>query len=663
MDKHFLAAAFLILCAPFGYAQDVKSLIASGDKYYSKKDYKNAMSSYMAAFDMNPDDALVNFKIGLTYLYSETKSKAASYIDKAYRLNPAVNPDIDYHLGIAFQNTNEFKKAIEHFERFKKKKKELGSIADEKIAECHIADSLSQNELNVIIENLGNAVNTPYNDYSPIISADGNTLIFTSNRTDDPARAKANANYEDIYVSTKNASGWTTPKLISSNVNIKYNDAAASLSPDGKTLFLYYEEGEGDIYISTLSGDQWSKPEPLNKNINTSMFWETCASVSADGKKLYFASNRPGGIGELDLYVSQLDGKGQWGKAVNLGAVVNTPENEDSPFIHHDGVTLYFSSDGHPSLGNSDIFVSEFKNNKWSKPENMGWPLNSWEYDGFFTVSPDKKKGYFSTVKEGGLGDADIYSIAFLDPKYKPKPKPVAAKPAEEKTKTELPKHEEFVDPMIQVHKDMKVVTLLKGKVIDETSAAPLSAVISLVNNETNQVITKINANPTTGEFELVIPHGGNYGVATEKAGYLFNSINFNLPQFAEYQEIDTHIIMVKAEIGSKVVLKNIFFDVGKADLKPESVAEVENIRELLVANNTLKVQINGHTDNSGNAASNKALSLKRAAAVVSYLTQKGIAAGRLSAKGYGSERPIVSNDDEEGGRAINRRTEIEIIK
>jgi len=161
----------------------------------------------MSAYDMNPDDALVNFKIGLTYLYSETKSKAASYIDKAYRLNPAVNPDIDYHLGIAFQNTNEFKKAIEHFERFKKKKKELGSIADEKIAECHIADSLSQNELNVIIENLGNAVNTPYNDYSPIISADGNTLIFTSNRTDDPARAKANANYEDIFVSNETVIG------------------------------------------------------------------------------------------------------------------------------------------------------------------------------------------------------------------------------------------------------------------------------------------------------------------------------------------------------------------------------------------------------------------------------------------------------------------------
>ena len=662
MDKYVLAV-YLILCSFIVSAQDQKTLIANGDKFYGKKDYKNALATYLAAQEINPDDAYLNFKIGLTYLYSETKSKAATYIDKAYRLNPAVNPDIDYHLGIAFQNTNSFKLAIEHFERFKKKRSNLASIADEKIAECQVADSLSQNELNVIIENLGEGVNTPYNDYSPIISADGNTLIFTSNRTDDPARAKANANFEDIFVSYKNGNKWSVPKPISQNINIKYNDAAASLSPDGKTLFLYYEEGEGDIYASTRNGDAWSEAKPLNKNINTALFWETCASVSPDGKKLFFASNRPGGIGELDIYMSQLDAKGDWGKAVNLGPIINTPNNEDSPFIHHDGTTLYFSSDGHPRLGNSDIFVSEFVNNKWKKPENMGYPLNSWEYDGFFTLSPDKKKGYFSTAKEGGLGDADIYSITFLEPKYKPKPKPVVAKVEEQKVKQEIPKSEEFVAPEIEIHKIAKVVTLLKGKVIDERNAAPLSAVISLVDNVTNKVITKLNSNPTTGEFELVIPHGGNYGVATEKAGYLFNSINFNLPQFAEYQEIDTHIIMVKAEIGSKVVLRNVFFDIGKSDLKPESIAEVENIRELLVRDAHLRVQINGHTDNSGNAASNKALSLKRASSVVDYLVKHGIATSRLSAKGYGSDRPIVSNDDEEGGRAINRRTEIEIIK
>jgi outer membrane protein OmpA-like peptidoglycan-associated protein/tetratricopeptide (TPR) repeat protein len=662
MDKYVLAV-YLILCSFIVSAQDQKTLIANGDKFYGKKDYKNALATYLAAQEINPDDAYLNFKIGLTYLYSETKSKAATYIDKAYRLNPAVNPDIDYHLGIAFQNTNSFKLAIEHFERFKKKRSNLASIADEKIAECQVADSLSQNELNVIIENLGEGVNTPYNDYSPIISADGSTLIFTSNRTDDPARAKANANFEDIFVSYKNGNKWSPPKPISQNINIKYNDAAASLSPDGKTLFLYYEEGEGDIYTSTRNGEVWSEAKPLNKNINTALFWETCASVTPDGKKLFFASNRPGGIGELDIYMSQLDAKGDWGKAVNLGAIINTPNNEDSPFIHHDGTTLYFSSDGHPRLGNSDIFVSEFVNNKWKKPENMGYPLNSWEYDGFFTLSPDKKKGYFSTAKEGGLGDADIYSITFLEPKYKPKPKPVIAKPEEQKAKQEIPKSEEFVAPEIEIHKIAKVVTLLKGKVIDERNAAPLSAVISLVDNTTNKVITKLNSNPTTGEFELVIPHGGNYGVATEKVGYLFNSINFNLPQFAEYQEIDTHIIMVKAEIGSKVVLRNVFFDIGKSDLKPESIAEVENIRELLVRDAHLRVQINGHTDNSGNAATNKALSLKRASSVVDYLVKNGIATSRLSAKGYGSDRPIVSNDDEEGGRAINRRTEIEIIK
>jgi outer membrane protein OmpA-like peptidoglycan-associated protein len=224
-------------------------------------------------------------------------------------------------------------------------------------------------------------------------------------------------------------------------------------------------------------------------------------------------------------------------------------------------------------------------------------------------------------------------------------------------------KTEDFVDPIIQLHKDMKIVTVLKGKVIDETSAAPLAAVITLVDNTNQHIIAKINSNPQTGDFELVIPHGGNYGVATEKAGYLFNSINFNVPQFAEYQEIDTHILMVKAEVGSKIVLKNIFFDVGKTDLKGESIAELEKIKELLSTNSHLKVQINGHTDNTGNAATNMTLSLKRSEAVIQYLIEHGIDANRLQAKGFGSERPLVSNDDEQGGREINRRTEIEIIE
>lgn len=257
------------------------------------------------------------------------------------------------------------------------------------------------------------------------------------------------------------------------------------------------------------------------------------------------------------------------------------------------------------------------------------------------------------------MGDADIYSITFLEPKYKPKPKPkpepVAAPPKKEKPAGD------FVDPIVEQHKAQRIVTVLHGKVIDENTAAPLGATLSLIDNTSGKVLSRISSDPVTGDFELTIPHGGNYGVTTERSGYLFNSINFNVPKFAEFQEIDTHIIMVRAEIGNKVVLKNIFFDTGKANLRQESIAEIEKIRELLAANPGLKVRINGHTDNTGTAAANKVLSLQRATAVVDYLVSKGIDASRLTAKGYGSERPIVSNDDEEGGREINRRTEIEV--
>lgn len=655
---NFLAMRGLVFFALFlvitvaADAQAIKDLIAQGDQLHGKKKYTQAIEAYERAMAINPDDAQLNFKLGLAYLYSEKKSKAASFIDKAYRLNPNIDNRIDYHLGIAFQNTNNFKKAIEHFEAFSKKNPKVASITDERIAECLVADSLTQYELNVVVKNLGPVVNSVQDEYSPIISADGNMLLFTSNRGE---LIKGQPHPEDIYITYRRSGEWSEPRMLGSTINTDQNDAAASLSPDGKTLFLYYEQGGGDIYTSTFDGKDWSKPSPLNKNINTAQYWETCASVSPDGKRLYFASNRPDGYGELDIYVSELDAKGQWGKAVNLGPIVNSPGNDDSPTIHFDGVTLYFSSDGHPKFGNSDIYFTQLKGNKWTRPENIGYPINSWEYDGFFSMASDKKTAYYATVKESGLGGTDIYSIQFLEPKYKPKPVVVAEPP--KKTKKA-----DYVDPMIEKMRQQKIVTVLRGTVIDENDAHPLEAVITLVDNESGKVISKINSDPATGNFELTIPHGGNYGVATEKQGYLFNSINFNLPKFAEYQEIDTHIIMAPTEVGSKVVLKNIFFDVGKAELKTQSLAEVEKVTELLKANSELKVQINGHTDNTGNAATNKALSLKRASSVVEYLIAKGIDSDRVSAKGYGSERPIVSNDDEQGGRELNRRTEIEIL-
>jgi outer membrane protein OmpA-like peptidoglycan-associated protein len=670
---------FLCLCIEIFtpcYSQSLKDLLDKGDRLFARKDHENALKNYLEAIKIDSNDANTNFRVGISYLHTEKKAKSLKYLEKAYRLRPEVDEDIDYHLGMAYQNNHKYSKALEHYNAFKRKNRKLADVADEKIAECQMGDSLVRKPTYVIIENLGDNLNSTFHEYSPLMSADGNTLIFTSNRSTDDYKIKSSTNYEDIYITHKTASGWEPPSKISPDINIKYNDAAASLSADGKTLFLYYEEGAGDIYTSTLTDGSWSKPVPLNKNINTPLFWETSACISADGKKLYFTSNRPGGQGELDIYVSELDAKGNWGKAANLGSTINTPFNEDSPFIHPDGITLYFSSDGHPTMGSNDIFKSELINGKWTKAENLGYPINSIEYDGFFSISSDKKTGYYSAMREDGLGSADMYRVKFFDPPKEEVPVLTASLTPEivetvakkvEELKAEVPaaetKTEDYVDPIIQLHKDMKIVTILKGKVIDESSAAPLGATISLVDNANQRVVARISSNPETGDFELVIPHGGNYGVATEKAGYLFNSINFNLPQFAEYQEIDTHILMVKVQVGSKMVLKNIFFDVGKSVLKQESIAELEKMRELLAGNDQLKVQINGHTDNTGNPATNTVLSLKRAEAVVNYLIEKGVDSKRLGAKGFGSERPLVSNDDEQEGREINRRTEIEIIE
>ena len=663
MAKRLLLVVF-VLISGLCHAQPSRDVIEKADKFFFKKNYPEAAKLYEEIYRSFPDDPEVNFKLGLTYLDLNQKIKSLPLLEKAYRLKPEVDADIDYHLGMAFCGNHQFGKAIQHFEEFGRRNKKLADIAHHKVERCKIADSIMKFPSYAIVENV-RATNSTFHEYSPILFPDGQTMVFTSNRSDNEYEIKSGTNFEDIYILKHNGTDWGTPQKIGENINIKYHDAAASLSPDGKTLFLYYEEGAGDIFTSTLADGEWSKPQPMNKNINTPMFWETSASLSPDGKRLFFTSNRPGGKGELDIYVSEQDAKGGWMKPVNLGGVINTSGNEDSPFLHPDG-TLYFSSEGHDGLGSNDIFKSEFIDGKWTKPVNLGYPVNSVEYDGFFSLSLDKKTGYFSTLRDGGLGEADIFMVRFQDP-----PAPVVKEeliasidpvPTAAPEQPQYEQVEEFVDPIIQMHKDLKVATVLKGKVIDEQSNKPLGALISLVDNETNLTITKINSNPETGDFELIIPHGGNYGVATDRAGYLFNSINFNVPQFAEYQEIDMSIIMVKAETGKKIVLKNIFFDVGKAELKNESLAELDKLNHLLATNPLLKVQINGHTDNTGNAAANKTLSLHRAEAVVKHLHEKGIDSARLMAKGFGSERPLVSNDDETEGREINRRTEIEII-
>ncbi|HCW08056.1 MAG TPA: hypothetical protein DGG95_11905 [Cytophagales bacterium] len=656
-----LMLAFLLTLLSDAFGQTLKSYLDKGDRFFGRGDFRSALQNYEAAEKMAPKDAKTKYRIGHVYLSLSNEVKALPYLEEAFKLQPDVDPDIDYFLGIALQANFRFYSAMEHFKKYKSKNKKMSLIAEHKIRECHLGDSLINHPLYCSIKVLEWPINSIYQDYGPALPADESELIFTSARDTSNFDKKNRTVFEDVVVSKRNAGEWSAPEKISPRINDTFHDAATYLTPDGKTIFLYYEKGNGDIYQSNFNGTDWSEPSSMGPEIN-SVSWETSGCLSRDKTKFYFTSDRPGGQGGLDIYVSEKTPEGLWGKAVNLGPLINTPGNEDAPFLHPDG-TLFFGSDGHPGLGDYDIYKSEFKNGQWTKPVNLGYPINTPKFENYFVLSVDKKRGYFSSVRHDGVGNSDICEAIFYDPPpKKEEPVVVEEKKETQPKKEELPK-DEFSDAIVSLQKDLGFASKLVGRVIDADNAKPLKAQITLIDNKTNVIKERVYSNDSTGEFKITIPHGGNYGINTSVDGYLFNSLNFEVPMYSEEQEIETAILMQRVTVGSKAIMKNIFFDVGKADLKNESVSELERIMELLNTNPGIKLQINGHTDNSGNAVSNKALSLKRAETVMAFLVEKGIKAERLKAVGYGQEKPIVSNDDETGGREINRRTEIEVLE
>lgn len=404
---------FLLLSALPGLSQSAKEFLKKGTQQYEAKEYDNALKTFKDGLKLYPDDARLNLKVGQTYLSLPNRAESLLYLQKAFTSNSSIDENIYYYLGLSYQSNKQYKSAEKFFEEHKLRNKSQAALMDKKIRQAQFADSLTRTPTNVVVENVGKSINSAFHEYSPLVSADGNTMIFTSNRPDENA-GNTFSKFEDIYISKRVNGEWSKPTKISPNINIKFNDAAASLSPDGKTLVLYYEYGGGDIYVSKSDGTGWSKPTPLNKNINTPTFWETSAFLTNDGQKLYFTSNRPGGLGNLDIYVSEMEQTGDWGKANNLGPTINTEGREDSPAVDADGTTLFFSSDGHQTMGGMDIFKSEFKDGKWQKPVNMGYPINSVEDDSFFAFSQDKRRAYFSTMRVEG--NAEVYTLTFIEP-------------------------------------------------------------------------------------------------------------------------------------------------------------------------------------------------------------------------------------------------------
>lgn len=582
MSKGFIVIVFLCFYSAVN-GQRVKEFLKKGDQQYQAKDFEGALKTYKEGLKLHSDNARLNLQTGLTYLSLPNKSESLRYLQTAFTLDPKVDENIYYYLGLSYQSNKQFKSAQEFFGEYKRRNKKQAAVADRKIRQSQFADSLTRIPTNVVVENVGTAINSAFHEYSPLVSADGNTMIFTSNRPDESSGSSF-SKFEDIYISKRTDGQWSKPVKISPNINIKFNDAAASLSPDGKTLVLYYEYGGGDIYVSKSDGSGWTKPTRLNDNINSPQSWETSAFLTDDGNRLYFTSNRPEGYGNLDIYVSEMEQTGDWGKANNLGPVINTAGKEDSPAVDPDGKTLYFSSDGHPTMGGTDIFKSEFKDGKWQKPVNLGYPINSIEDDSFFAFTHDRRRAYFSTLREEG--NAEIYTLTFVEP-------------------------EQEIANVISPGRD--------------ATGGP------------RRELTPLPDRPVSDSIQAVMRSRDDYNNSQ------VNSSSENGP----------------ATSGFNTGRKFLFFDTGKDELKPVSVAKLEEIAGFLSANATVNVLIEGHTDNTGSEILNKALSIKRANAVAKYLTRNGVNPGRISLKAYGSARPLVSNDDEREGREINRRIEI----
>ena len=552
--------------------------------------------------------------------------------EKALELAPDYSPLVYFLLAEAEKSLQKYEEAAVHYETYLTKgnpKSQRKELVQKSLLDVRFAAQAVQNPVPFKPESLGETVNTELPEYLPSLTADGNFLVYTT---------RVGPKNEDIYYSEKTDTSWKEGKPLSS-FNTPFNESSPSISANGKTLVFAGNQRQGnfDLYYAEYKGKNWTEPELLSPPVNSNS-WESQACLSADGNRIYFVSDRGGGEGQLDIWQCERLPDGNWGNVSNLGEQINTPYNEQAPFIHPDGKTLYFMSKGHPGMGEYDLFLSRMdENGVWTTPVNLGYPINTSNNEGAIIVSLDGQTAYFDTDKYGPtgqyqeMGNADLFSFE-LYPDIRPSP-----------------------------------CTYVKAKVIDAVTRRPIVAEVSFLRLKDEA--THLSAQTDQkGLFFGVLPLGENYALNVSKTGYLFYSEHFALEEANTYSDpyvMDIYLVPIPeeptGEASKAVVLNNVFFETGSAALLPVSVTELTALKRLLEENPTLKIQINGHTDNVGSEKDNLQLSDARAKAVHDFLIDAGIVPERLRYKGFGESQPIESNDTAEG-RKSNRRTEFEVF-
>jgi len=468
------------------------------------------------------------------------------------------------------------------------------------------------------------SVNRFQMQYFPVLTADERQLVFTRRLSAAPDAD------EDLVISIRKADGgWTAPGSISPQINTTENEGTCTISADGRTLIFTScggRKGFGncDLFQSVKTGDAWSVPVNLGSAINTAA-WESQPALSADGRVLYFVSDRKGGVGGRDLYISFRSDDGRWTKAENMGKEINTPFDEISPFIHASNEVLFFSSKGRPGFGGYDVYRATRQEQGWGEPVNVGYPINNHQDQFSMFVTPDGARGYYAHEVEGRQSSSLLYQ--FLVPEG------------------------------LQIKSRSNVV---KGQIRDRESGQPLKATVELHDLQKNLRQAVVQSDSVTGAYLFVLNEGSAYALHAAAPGYLFSSAHFNYEERWRPEPVQQDIFLDRIMAGKSVILSNVFFSFNRFDLEAKSRAELNQVADFLQRHPAITVEIGGHTDNVGTDAYNQSLSLNRARAVAAYLESRGIAGGRLVARGYGSKRPLRPNDSEEN-RQFNRRIEFQI--
>ena len=602
-----------------------------GIKKYTQNNYNDAIKYLKEAIEA--DQNFINAYIVLAEAYEDDK-QYENAID-AYKKGMEINPSF-YSNGYIKEGNLEFKLAryeeakqsYESYLGLNTKSKRQIEKAEKGIQKSEFAINAINNPVDFKPVNLGPEINTAGDEYWPTLSADEQTLIITR-------QIKGDAIYggmqEDFFISYKDTKGWSKMKNIGAPINTADNEGAQSISADGR--FMVFTAcnkkdavGRCDLYYSKKAGDKWSYPENMKPPVNT-RYKETQPSLSADGRTLYFASDRPGGKGQLDLWKTFLDDQGNWSQPTNMGDTINTRYHEMSPYIHQDNQTFYFASDGHLGLGGFDLFISrQDSTGKWGNPENLGYPINTNKDEIGLIVNALGNKAYFSSDRDPFMRK-DIYVFDLYN----------------------------SIQPM--------EVSYMKGMVFDKETGRRLAAKFELIDLESGNMIYESYSDEETGEFLICLPSDKDYCLNVSKKGYLFFSENFALKGIFEKTEpFIKDVPMQSIKIGESIVLKNIFYETGLFALKKESRVELDKIIKFLHDYPTIKIEISGHTDNVGSLDYNQTLSENRAKSVADYLINSSVTKDRITYIGYGFSQPVDSNDTEEG-KALNRRTELKIIE